>query len=55
MADLNDSIAERFARLERTNRMLVGLISTTFVVMCSALLVGFSHQCLRRNPCGEGA
>jgi hypothetical protein len=43
MADQNDPIENRLARIERTNRVLVGVISTTFLLMGSALLVGLSQ------------
>jgi hypothetical protein len=43
MADQHDPIERRLARIERTNRVLVGIISTTFLLMGSALLAGFSQ------------
>ena len=44
MADQHDPMERRLARLERTNRVLIGIASTTFLVMCSALLAGFSQS-----------
>jgi hypothetical protein len=43
MADQHDPMERRLARIERTNRILVGIISTTFLLMGSALLAGFSQ------------
>jgi hypothetical protein len=44
MTDRNNRIEQRVARLERANRVLVGIASTTFVLMCSVLLAGFSQS-----------
>lgn len=44
MADGNDSIETRLARVERTCRLLVGILSTTGLLACSALVAGFSSQ-----------
>jgi hypothetical protein len=44
MADLNDPIETRVARLERANRVLVGLMSTTLLLMSCALLTAFSRS-----------
>jgi hypothetical protein len=49
MKDRNDPIENRLAAVERTNRVLVGLISTMFVFMCSALLAGFSQSGLSQE------
>ena len=43
MADWHDAIERRLARVERTNRVLVGLLSGAFLVMCAASLAGFSQ------------
>jgi hypothetical protein len=50
MADLNESIENRLARVERTNRVLVGIISTTFLLTSSALLAGFSQSAPSQEP-----
>lgn len=51
MAGGRDLIEDRLARIERTNRVLMGIASTMFLLTCSALLVGFSQseQRLRSN------
>lgn len=43
MADQHDPMESRLARIERTNRVLVGIISATFLLMGSSLLAGFSQ------------
>jgi hypothetical protein len=50
MTDRNDPIENRLARVERTNRLLAGIISTTFLLMCSALLTGFSQSAPPQEP-----
>ena len=50
MANLNDPIETRLARLERANRVVIGIISTTFLLMCSALLAGFSQSGPSQEP-----
>ena len=50
MSDRHDPIENRLARVERTNRVLVGIISTTFLLMCSALLAGFSQSPPSQEP-----
>jgi hypothetical protein len=50
VANQNDPIERRLARVERTNRVLVGLVSTTFLVMCSAMLAGFSRPTPSQEP-----
>ena len=51
MADRNDPIENRLARIEQTNRILIGILSTIFIIVCCALLAGFSqstpHESLR--------
>ena len=44
MADGNDAIEKRLARIERTNRVLAGFVSTTFIAVCCVLLAGFSQS-----------
>ena len=44
MADKNDPMEKRLAQLERTNRILVGVISTTFLLVCSAVAAAFSQS-----------
>ena len=44
MTDGHEAIETRLTKLERTNRILVGILSTTFLLMCSVLLAGFSSQ-----------
>lgn len=44
MIDRNDPIENRLARVERTTRLLTGIVSATFLLMCSALLAGFSQS-----------
>ena len=44
MADRNDPIEKGLTRIERTNRILIGILSATFIVMCSALVAAFSQS-----------
>lgn len=55
MPDQNDPveaspIEKRLVQVERTNRVLVGTISTTFLLTCSALLAGFSQSAPSQEP-----
>ena len=55
MPDQNDPveaspIEKRLAQVERMNRVLVGTISTTFLLTCSALLAGFSQSPPSQEP-----
>ena len=50
MTDRNDAIENRLARVERTNRVLVGIISTTFLLMSCVLLAGFSQSAPSQEP-----
>ena len=50
MTDRNDAIENRLARVERTNRVLVGIVSTTFLLMSCALLAGFSQSAPSQEP-----
>ena len=54
MTDRNDPIERRLARLERANRVLVGIISTTFLLICSALRRDSQNLRLRKS-CGREA
>ena len=50
MTDRNVPIENRLARVERTNRVLVGIVATTVLLMCSALLAGFSQSAPSQEP-----
>jgi hypothetical protein len=50
MADLNNSMEHRLARIERTNRILMVVISTTFLLMSAALLSGFTQSGSSQDP-----
>ena len=50
MANENDSIESRLARLERTNRVLTGLGSTMFLLVCSVAIAGFSQSGTSQEP-----
>jgi hypothetical protein len=49
MADQTDPIEKRLTRIERTNRILIGILSATFIVMCSALVAAFSQSSPRES------
>jgi hypothetical protein len=50
MADGKEPLENRLARIERTNRVLSGIISTMFLLVCSAVLAAFSQPSPSQEP-----
>ena len=50
MADGNNLIEDRLARIEQTNRVLMGAVSTIVLLMSCALLAGFSQSRPSEEP-----
>ena len=54
MADRNDLIENRLARIERMNRILTGITSMTGLLLCSAILAASSQSVPAQEPLRQG-